>query len=736
MIRPQSLLLGLNVAQCFQNMDGDAALSLLQLKSQKIETIGRGNNTGAHNWWKNGGCVADLGDPLICAFNTDTHLSHRFAGGSANEHQLGAQPMARTTDDSMSIDAFQCSYNKGRASVCGMAMTMGDHKIECEPLSPDCHSYLYCELDGEALTFDSFPKQLTSGLLITKTSTQVYCFDSPDGRSSVSIRSTYMNIKNDNHDATNCEARTHAQGRPGATNWLDGQVRIEKEIAVTGDQSLCGGPSSMNIPLADSLFGADSKSRLCARLNADGAPDCENVPKPEPGPTPEEACTQGDCSFETAERVCAPLEQHDFKYQGCLLDVCSGCGNSDDGDADMEQIGADDLAEEELDEPGPECVDAGAECDMPGTCQSAVKVSLDKISQNNLAGAGPDAGLEEIRFASAALVGDMVLDLVVKTVGGSYKGKASKNGKKGEFGVTNLKAGRDVELEFSFEDSTGAPVVLDSVALSFYDLDEGKKGKSRTTVTACGATNAILTTNTELNLQRPNGCFAVSSSQHGTKANNPTAPGSLTQEQGGRSVTLVFGGVSSVKVTLAIAKGSGLRNTFWSFQPSLACLAGEASDLPLQLTEPVDMTVPSERTCPDFIGGAQCYEITSGGKPKLMMSRGSMTVGQCQEECKNWKPDNNALTIEQYEKYGPPGGTIITGKDSQVDQYCSCHTGCGAVHAVGIGGTGSQPKWYTQVMMCPPWKPWCNLDIWDLCLQEKLQTKQADGTPWTWQSAV
>jgi len=735
-------LLGLNHAQCFQDdmsvNDGES-LSLLQLRTEKIEKIERGNSTASHNWWKNGGCVADHNDPLMCAFNTDTHLSKRFEGGATNEHRMGAQPLARTKDDSTSVDAFQCSYFPGRgmASVCGVAMTMGDHKIECEPISPDCHSYLYCELDGEPLTFGTFPKKTSSGLLVTHTSPQLYCFDSPDGRSSVSIRSMYINAQNDNFDHTDCSQRTLTGNThsSGATNWLNGQVRIEKEIAVTGDESLCGGPGSKSIPLADSLFGADSKSRLCARGNAVGDNDCENVPDPEPAPSAEEACSQADCSFETAQRVCAPLQQHDFKYQACLLDVCGGCG-SDDGDDDMAQIGADDLVEEEEDEPGPECVDASAECDMPGTCTSAVKVTLDNLSQNNLAGAGPDAGAEEIRFTSAALVGDTVLDLVVKAVGGSYSGKASQNGKKGEFGVTNLKSGKDVELEFSFQDSTGAPVVLDSVALSFYDLDEGKKGKSRTTVTACEATNAILTTNTVLTLQRPNGCFAVSSSQHGTKANNPTAPGSLTQEQGAQSVTLHYSGVSSVKVTLAISKGFGKRNTFWSFQPSLSCLAGEASDLPLQLTEPVDMTVPSERTCPQFIGSAMCHQTTSGGTPILIHSRGSQTMGWCQEECKRREPDYNAVNFEMYEKWGPKGGTIPTGKDSKVDNWCQCSKGCGAVVAVDapVGQTG--PAWFNYVMVCLPWQPWCNMDLWDQCLQQKLQTKQADGTPWTWQDNV
>jgi len=91
--------------------------------------------------------------------------------------------------------------------------------------------------------------------------------------------------------------------------------------------------------------------------------------------------------------------------------------------------------------------------------------------------------------------------------------------------------------------------------------------------------------------------------------------------------------------------------------------------------------------------------------------------------------------FEQFEKYGPPGGTVPTGKDSQVDNLCACAEGCGAVATHDIGGATS-PHWYWYTMFCPPWQPWCNMDIWDECLQQKLQTKNADGTPWTWFAAV
>merc|ERR1719263_1781486 len=166
-------------------------------------------------------------------------------------------------------------------------------------------------------------------------------------------------------------------------------------------------------------------------------------------------------------------------------------------------------------------------------------MNLFNQATNNLGGLGPDNGAEEIRFSNAAAVKGQVLDLIIKSTGTGYKAKSPKsNGKSksGAFGVINLKAKSNVDLEFSWVDSTtGDSVVLDQVAISFYDIDEGKKGKSRTTLTACGADNAVVTTNTELSVNTAGGCYAVSSTTHGTAADNPTSPSTLTPNQAARS---------------------------------------------------------------------------------------------------------------------------------------------------------------------------------------------------------
>jgi len=268
-------------------------------------------------------------------------------------------------------------------------------------------------------------------------------------------------------------------------------------------------------------------------------------------------------------------------YEDCLTDICATCGD----DTDPIAIAQNAILNEEEMNPGPCCLDATAECGLPSdTCTDSVKMNLFNQVSNNLGGLGPDDGEEQIKFSKAAAVKGQVLDLIIKSTGTGYKAKKpSANGKSktGAFGVINLKAKSEVDLEFSWVDSdTGASVVLDQVSITFYDIDEGKKGKSRTTLTACGADNAIVTTNTELTLNTVASCYAVSSSTHGTAADNPSSPSTLTAVQAARSATFVFSGVDKASIKYAIGKGFGARNVFFLVEPTVACFEGYDPDLP------------------------------------------------------------------------------------------------------------------------------------------------------------
>jgi len=373
--------------------------------------------------------------------------------------------------------------------------------------------------------------------------------------------------------------------------------------------------------------------------------------------------------------------------------VCSQCESEEELDA----IAQDDVEDEEDSNPGPACVDE-ADCGLPSdTCADSVKLNTLTVSQNNFGGAGPDTGPEEIRYSNAAAVGGRVIDLVVKQVGGSYTGNSAKNGKKGSFGVVNLRHKKSVEVEFSFVDSTsGEPVTLDAVALSFFDLDEGKKGKSRTTITACDARNAILTTNTELAVARPNNCYAVSSTEHGNAANNPSSLTHLTPSQAGRSVTFDYARVSSIRVTLAISKGWGKRNTLWSFDPAVACLSGNDPAMPLNPAAPVDPNEPSEETCPEFTRGDG---KGPDGSDRECSAGGQSTLSGCMDACKE-----NCGHVEYSGVAVGAGIAAINGKPND-NQNCYCEK-----ETVTTNGNDKLLN-----IFCPPWKPNCNLDNWRAC---------------------
>jgi len=723
----------INDDMSLSNAFSDEAVSLLQLRANDVDV---GNASATKNYWKDGGCAVKHDEPLFCAFNTDTHMSHRFAGGSTDLNQQGAQALARTTDESSSIDVFQTHYSEWKghypqlAKVSAVAAKMGDHLIECQmPL--DCQMYTQCTVDGVDVTKGELPKQWPSGLYVSRMSGGSICIDSPDGKTSMSLvmDANQMSYKNGINAVNNYDENGIAKGCEAAIrgkSWFNGQVRMEKSIAVTGDNSLCGGPNVVEIPLADSLFSLETSIGLCdlATFKTAGTgartvipTDCDKFPPPAAPPTAEEACIKAGCSFENAQKYCEPLQNHDYKFQGCLLDICAECQNDDE----MKGIAEEDIIEEEKAEPGPICVESGDECGLPtDTCQKSVVVSLDTVIQNNLAGSGPDAGAQGIRFSRAALVGGQVIDVVLKAVGGTYGGKVSKNGKKGEFGVVSLKSGRTVDLEYSFVDSeSGASVSLDAVALSFYDLDEGKKSSSRTTLTACGATNAIITTNTELTVDRPNQCYAVSSSLHGTAANNPSSPGTLSEDQGARSVTLSYESVSSIQVTVAMGKGWGSRNLFWSFQPSIACLAGEASDMPLRLPEAVDMSVPSFKTCPIFHHAQMLDDLGRSAHKNLVPGSGSSPQA-CYASCKAKYGDKltaiqGRVSQKSVEGFGPSDST----------RECKC--------GMGVPGTKSHDNYFG--FMCPPSNWFCNINIWEECY-EMLKTTNINGKVWDWNDMI
>lgn len=587
MYRLIALVAGFHIAR--GDLTDEDAVSLLQMKA----TPHRANATGAspapaslagspyaRGYWKHGGCKTQLGEIVTCGWDSDLHVRGRFvAPWDPDWHEVGLRAGATTTDESVTMQIFQCPWaGSDRASASGAAVKMGDHLFEFLR-NPNCREDPFVKLDGERLNYGSLPMTLDDGLFIQMGGEQRHqgiCVDSADGKSSFSARYRM----NRNGDCNNMMTQA----------WWDMDLKIPADVAVTGDDSACGqaggsnpltGIRKIDFETEQTLFSKESHDHLCQYCSWGNRGPCEKPPPVPPPPPSQKTCEDKGCSYETAQRLCSSLESHEAAYEDCLTDICATCGE----DTDPIAIAQNAVENEEEMEPGPCCVDATSECGLPSdTCTNAVKMNLFNQVTNNLGGVGPDAGAEEIRFSNAAAVKGQVLDLIIKSTGTGYKAKnAASNGKSksGTFGVINLKAKSNVDLEFSWVDSTtGNSVALDQVAISFYDVDEGKKGKSRTTLTACGADNAVVTTNTELSVNTVANCYAVSSSTHGTAADNPTSPDTLTALQAARSATFVFSSAESATVNYAIGKGFGGRNVYFLVEPTVACFEGFDPDLP------------------------------------------------------------------------------------------------------------------------------------------------------------
>jgi len=576
MFRVLALAAGFYVARgSSDELWDDEGLSLLQMKAGAHKANAT-NSPYARGYWRHGGCRTQLGEIVTCGWDSDMHMRGRFQQPwDPDWHEVGLRAGAYTTDESVTMQIFQCPWNNGApASTAGVALKMGDHLFEFLR-DPSCQENIYVKLDGELLNMGTLPMTLEDGLFIEGGNRDTgMCIDSADGRSSAAVRYR-MNSRGDCNNM-----RTQA--------WYDVDLKIPADVAVKGDDSACGsaggnpltGIRKIDFETEQTLFSQASHDHLCQHCSWGGRGPCEKPPPVPPPPPSQQQCEQAGCSYETAQRLCSSLESHAEAYEDCLVDICATCGD----DTDPIAIAQNAIENEEQMEPGPCCVDASSECGLPSdTCANSVKMNLFNQVRSNLAGVGPDDGAEEIRFSQAAAVKGQILDLIIKG-SGSYRTKnPSANGKSksGAFGVLNLKAKSSVDLEFSWVNSeTGASVSLDQVSISFYDIDEGKKGKSRTTLTACGADNAIITTNSELTLNNVADCYAVSSSTHGTAADNPTSPSTLTPLQAARAATFVFSTAEKASIKYEVGKGFGARNVFFLVEPTVACFEGFDPDLP------------------------------------------------------------------------------------------------------------------------------------------------------------
>lgn len=259
--------------------------------------------------------------------------------------------------------------------------------------------------------------------------------------------------------------------------------------------------------------------------------------------------------------LCEATKSDADTYEDCLYDYCESC--------DEKQAAA--YAEwEKLEHPAPTCADGMEQCEPATICSAATRMNIGHLVQKNLGGAGPDSGVEELRYSHVATINGKRVDLVV-TVNGEYNSRKASSGLSGSLGVISVACGTEVSLDFKIVESvTGVAVPVDSLAISWYDIDEGRKGKGRSTVTSCGD-GLFTSSDSELAVAHVGGCWSATSSTPGTKADNPSAPVPLTEVQMARVATFSFSGVSSFTSTLKVDGGRGGRGFMFAIEPGVAC---------------------------------------------------------------------------------------------------------------------------------------------------------------------
>merc|ERR1719197_257557 len=526
--------------------DADA-LQLLQVAAKK-------HNNTHHDFSRGDG---------YCAFWGDTHTVAAYNGKPPDPQQYGLFTLANSKDGRFKSQLYQCSawHNPGIGWINALAYDIdGTRIVILPPVMPirQNNGPVYIRANDVEYTSAQCP------FTIPGTNIEIRAHKPPYG----------FHIVTDGFDAR-VEMMTNT--RPYC--YVDTGLSVAPDnIPDTSENSFCvKGPGatpiaddSMDADWSASLFTQADHERICdycedynRRNGRTAGIKCAKPPPAPPIPPAQVECEKNGCSWTHAQQLCSSLQGDDTLYNDCLFDFCLECDD---------QAAVTFVAEDEDENPDPICVAGAPKCDPDAVCTEAIKMNTLTVTQNNLGGVGPDEGAEEIRYSNAAVVNGRAVDLVLTTDGDFKTHKASKNGNSGPFGLLNVKCGTSVTVNMKVVDAeNGQPVTLDTVALTWYDLDEGKKEKGRATVTACGSTGAIVSENTELTVKREGDCSSSTSSVPGTGKDNPTSPHQLNSVQIARAVTYPFEGVSEFSSTLSLAKGYKGRNFLFALEPSVAC---------------------------------------------------------------------------------------------------------------------------------------------------------------------
>lgn len=163
------------------------------------------------------------------------------------------------------------------------------------------------------------------------------------------------------------------------------------------------------------------------------------------------------------------------------------------------------------------------------------------------------------------------------------------NGPGSKFMGINLREGTEVTLKFTVtERGSTAPIRLNKMDLTFFDLDTHRSGKEVEFVKMSGFKSQMLYEGTQLRITGdPSGVVTYTATQPGNASDNPTDPTNLTELQLQKAVSVEFEPFTEATVTLGSTQAhfvAGGRLFAFMGRPSVKCATGVDPDKVIETT--------------------------------------------------------------------------------------------------------------------------------------------------------
>jgi hypothetical protein len=516
-----------------------------------------------------------------CSFWGEPHITALFPNGEIRGwdvlYKSGHFRLAAAADGSWEVQLFNCGV-----FAVSMAARFGRTLFESWI---DSGRQIKYRVNGQEV--NSLPSQIgefyldsthrtihTDGFRRAPAHFPGTCVDDPGGQVNIDVaqdlgpRNLNLRIEAASDAVTNtqtdpyslCNIAGQGRGRAGWrwSNWPVQMIPTELSLFTIGDQ-MCAGCNAIMWDAGRAFHHGNSRPAAQNHCNAQGERDADDV-------VADSVCQAKNIAMADANAACAHLSENEQFFKDCKIDYCASDG----------QIVAAQEAENEeaLENPQPVCVSDG-QCDAAGDCCNALRdgsvLTLDNVVSSDMcSGAG-------VRYASALTQNGQVMDLVVRPVGEiSCTGKLdnSKFGSRNsQIGTLGVLAGTEQAFEFTFvQHGTDNPMAPQNLIMSFLDLDQGRNNKQRESVEVCGAADAIVTDDTEVEVSVTGDCVKATSSTAGTGRDNPDNLEEMSQVQRARTVAYKIEG-STFSATLGVSRrGHNPRRFNFAGHPSVACV--------------------------------------------------------------------------------------------------------------------------------------------------------------------